>query len=215
MRKQGSFAPPKLLGKGIMAKCHAGSASNEKNPGCFGYFWGMKYYPPSYNGGLFHEPLKGSLLNNQYFIGIVTGQRFWSAARFDREFSVWNFGWGPGCVNSWTAHLPKKSAKYEGFTWQFREFVTLFGMVSSQRDPKSKAKLSDLQRTGTKRSRLESPGTANTQQNNNQKTNNASPPKKKPPRRHDENGNPQLKSDKYPSGKISLSSRKKMKLSGW
>ena len=30
---QGSFAPPKLLGMGIMAKCHAGSASNEKNPG--------------------------------------------------------------------------------------------------------------------------------------------------------------------------------------
>ena len=30
---QGSFAPPKLLGKGIMAKCHAGSASNEENLG--------------------------------------------------------------------------------------------------------------------------------------------------------------------------------------
>ena len=33
----GSFAPPTLQGMGMMAGCHAESASNEKNPGCLGY----------------------------------------------------------------------------------------------------------------------------------------------------------------------------------
>ena len=31
------IAPPKLLVMGIMAVCHAGSASNEEKPGCSGY----------------------------------------------------------------------------------------------------------------------------------------------------------------------------------
>ena len=33
----GSFAPPTLQGMGIMARCHAESASTEKNAGCLGH----------------------------------------------------------------------------------------------------------------------------------------------------------------------------------
>ena len=37
LKVSGSFAPPTLQGMGIMAECHAGSASSEKNPGWLGY----------------------------------------------------------------------------------------------------------------------------------------------------------------------------------
>ena len=51
---------------------------------------------------------------------------------------------------------PENLSLWRDPTWQFCDFRDLFGMVSS-RDPNSKANR-DLQRSGIKRSRIESPG---------------------------------------------------------